>query len=141
MILIDTSGLLAALDPRQAHHAAAARVPTRPQRRIPSPFVLAELDYLIERNSGQREELKLLGDVARGVYQLEPFGAADVAAAIATIERYSDLRLGLADASIVVLPERYGCHDILTLDQRHFRAVRGPHGEPFRLLPHDAAEQ
>lgn len=137
MILVDTSGLLAALDPRQAHHIAAAQVLLRPQRRILSPFVLAELDYLIARNGGQAEELKLLGDVARGVYQLEPFGGADVAAAMAVIERYADLRLGLADASIAVLAERYGCRDVLTLDQRHFRTIRGPHGEPFRLLPLD----
>ena len=138
MILIDTSGLLAALDPRQTHHAAAARVLVRPQRRILSPFVLAELDYLIGTNAGQTEELKLLRDVARGVYQLEPMSAADIAAAAAIIERYADLHLGVADASIVVLAERHGCHDILTLDQRHFRAILGPQGKPFRLLPHDA---
>ena len=77
--------------------------------------------------------------MARGVYQLEPFGGADVAAAMAVIERYADLGLGLADASIAVLAERYGCRDVLTLDQRHFRTIRGPRGEPFRLLPLDAA--
>lgn len=138
MILIDTGGVLAAVDPRQAHHTAAAQVLVRPQRRILSPFVLAELDYLITANAGQDEALKLLADVARGVYQLEPFGAVDIAAAVAVIERYADLRLGLADASIVVLADRYQCVDVLTLDQRHFRTVRGPGGKPFRLLPFDA---
>ena len=138
MILVDTSGVLAAVDPRQAHHSAAAHELRRPQRRILSPFVLAELDYLIARNGGQTEELKLLGDVARGVYQLEPFSEADIAAAMAIVERYADLGIGLADASIAVLAERYGCRDVLTLDQRHFRTIRGPRGEPFRLLPLDA---
>ena len=47
--------------------------------------------------------------------------------------------LGLADASIAVLAERYACSDVLTLDQRHFRVVQGPDGRPFRLLPADAA--
>ena len=139
MILVDTSGVLAAVDPRQVHHIAAAQVLLRPQRRILSPFVLAELDYLIARNGGQAEELKLLGDVARGVYQLEHFSGADIAAAMAVIERYADLHLGLADASVAVLAERYGCRDVLTLDQRHFRTLRGPRGEPFRLLPLDVA--
>ncbi|HEV8634653.1 MAG TPA: PIN domain-containing protein [Chloroflexota bacterium] len=137
MILVDTGGLLAALDPRQAHHQAAARALLRPRRRLLSPFVLAEADYLIATNAGQAEELKLLRDVARGAYQLEPFGAADVAAANTVMERYADLRLGLADASIVVLADRHGVHDILTLDQRHFRAVLGPGSRPFRLLPLD----
>jgi uncharacterized protein len=137
VILVDTSGLLAALDPRQAHHAAAAGILVRPQPRLLSPFVLAELDYLIATHSGQREALKLLRDVARGVYEVESFSNGDVAAAIAIVERYADLGLGLTDASIIVLAERHQCHDVLTLDQRHFRVVGGPGGLPFRLLPFD----
>ena len=35
------------------------------------------------------------------------------------------------------LAERHGTHDILTLDERHFRAVAGPGGRPFRVLPAD----
>ncbi|HEY8741897.1 MAG TPA: PIN domain-containing protein [Chloroflexota bacterium] len=137
MILIDTGGLLAALDPRQADHDLAARVVVRPQRRLLSPFVLAELDYLLARHGGQPEEIKLLRDVGRGVYELQTFSPADVAAAQAIIEHYTDLRLGLADASIIVLAQRHRCYDLLTLDQRHFRAVLGPGGKPFRLLPAD----
>ncbi len=139
MILVDTSGVLAAIDPRQSHHAAAARVLLRPQRRILSPFVLAELDYLIATNGGQVEELKLLGDVARGAYELVDFTADDVAAARAIIERYAGLQIGLADASLAVLARRYRCGDVLTLDQRHFRVVPGPDDTPFRVLPFDAA--
>ena len=138
MIIVDASGVLAAIEPRQAYHAVAADVLTRPGRRLLSPFVLAELDYLIARNSGQTEASKLLADVARGVYQLEPFSAADIADCIAVIRRYTDLQIGLADASIVVLAARHHCYDVLTLDQRHFRAVRGPRGKAFRLLPLDA---
>lgn len=137
MIVLDTSGLLAALDPRQAHHVTAARELRQPRRRVLSPFVLAELDYLLLTHAGQREELTLLHDVARGAYELATFGAADVAAAVAIVERYADLSLGLADASIVVLAERHACRDILTLDQRHFRVLQGPAGQPFRLLPFD----
>lgn len=32
--------------------------------------------------------------------------------------------VGLADASLVVLAERYGVAEVLTLDERHFRAMR-----------------
>jgi len=137
VILVDTSGVLAAIDPRQRHHAAAAGELTRPQRRILSPFVMAELDYLVATNAGQAEELRLLNDVVRGAYELVGFSAQDVAAAAAVIQRYADLQLGLADASIVVLAGRYGCLDVLTLDQRHFRVVLGPEQKPFRLLPLD----
>jgi predicted nucleic acid-binding protein len=139
VILVDTSGLLANYDRSDRHHEAVVRTLARPQQRILSPFVLAELDYLISTIAGQAAELAMLDDVARGAFQIEPFNAADVSAASAVIERYADLTLGLADASILVLAERYQCHDVLTLDQRHFRAVLGPLAKPFRLLPIDSA--
>lgn len=52
--------------------------------------------------------------------------------------RHDDLGIGLADASLVVLANRYGVRDLLSLDERHFRTIRGPGGRPFRLLPADA---
>jgi predicted nucleic acid-binding protein len=134
VILVDTSGLVAALDPRERHHSAASRILLRPDARILSPYVLAEVDYLIASGRGQGEELTFLRDVAGGVYELEPFGRQDMAAAVMLIERYAELGLGVADASIVVLAERHRCLDLLTLDQRHFRAVTGPGGKRFRLL-------
>ena len=38
-------------------------------------------------------------------------------------------------ASIVVLAERYAVWDVLTLDNCHFHALRGPGRRRFRLLP------
>jgi hypothetical protein len=46
--------------------------------------------------------------------------------------------LGLTDASIAVIAARHHTANILTLDERHFRAVRPLWGEAFRLLPADA---
>ena len=50
---------------------------------------------------------------------------------------HSDLMIGLADASVVVLAARYGTNRVLTLDERHFRVLRTPGGEYFTLLPAD----
>jgi predicted nucleic acid-binding protein len=102
-----------------------------------SPFVLAELDYLLSTRVGPSAELALLEEVTVGAYQLEPFDQADVNAAVDVLRSYPDLELGLADASILVLAIRHDCLDLLTLDERHFRALRGPKGQPFRLLPAD----
>lgn len=139
MILIDTSGLLAAIDSAQAAHAAAAAaIASDPGPFVLSPFVLAELDYLLGRRVGKHAQRALLEDVAAGAYRLERISDADVRRTAEIIERYADLMIGLADASIVVLAERLGVQDLLTLDERHFRAVLGPHDKPFRLLPADA---
>jgi predicted nucleic acid-binding protein len=60
-------------------------------------------------------------------------------AAVKVANKYAASRLGLADASLVVLADHLGTIDIATLDERHFRAVRPlSGGKAFRLLPADA---
>jgi predicted nucleic acid-binding protein len=139
VILLDTSGLVANYDRDDPHHADAARVLAESRPRLLSPFVLAELDYLITRLVGQVAEQAVLTDVANGAFELAAFGMDDVGEAQAVIRQYSALTLDLADASLVVLSRRYSCTDLLTLDQRHFRAVAGAGGHSFRLLPDDSA--
>ena len=139
MIVVDTSGLLAALFPDQRRHVECARILT--EREGPfllSPFVLAELDYLVAKLANVETELRLLQEVTSGAYALTPFLADDVQNASSLIEQYSDLGIGLADASIVVIARRHRTRDVLTLDERHFRALTGPGGRPFRILPADA---
>jgi uncharacterized protein len=138
VILLDTSGLLAAIDASQRRHEAARQsLEQVPPPWILSPFVLAELDYLLATRVGQAAERALLAEVARGVYRLEAFDAEGIATAERLIGRHADLQIGLADASIVVLANRYGVRDLLSLDERHFRVLRGPGGRPFRLIPAD----
>ena len=138
MILLDTSGLLAAYDRKDPRQTAALQALQAAQPpRLLSPFVLAELDYLVSRRLGEAAQLALLEEVSSGAYRLAHFAAIDVADARDLIFHYRHLGIGLADASIVVLARRYDVQDVLTLDDRHFRVLQGPLG-PFRLLPADA---
>ena len=139
MILLDTSGLLAALFSDQRQHEECARVLREaPPPRILSPFVLAELDYLIIKYAGVPAEVALLEEIVRGVYELVIFEKFSLDKAREIVERYSDLSIGLADASIAVLADRYDTRDVLTLDERHFRALRPSPRKRFRILPADA---
>ncbi len=139
MILLDASGLYTAISARESGHAEVAAVlRSSPGPFVLSPFVLAEVDYLVATRAGLRHELRLLDEVAGGTYELVGFAAPDIAEASGVIESYGDLEIGLADASIVVLAGRFGTEDVLTLDERHFRTLRSPRGRPFRLLPADA---
>jgi len=141
MILVDTSGLLAALSPSQRLHRECAAVLTGARGPFLLPaYVLAELDHLVRRLIGLEAELALLGEVVREAYQVVDFGPTDLQRACQIIEQHSDHDIGLADASLVVLSERLGITDLLTLDERHFRTLRGVGGEPFRILPADAKE-
>ena len=139
MILLDTSGLLAALDgSERRHHDAVTALHSAAPPWVLSPFVLAELDYLLATRVGAGPERALLDEVGRDVYRLECLEPEDIAAAARIIGRYPTLGIGLADASIVVLAARYGVRDVLTLDERHFRVLRSVGGRPFRILPADA---
>lgn len=138
-MLVDSSGLLAAMFPDQHSHRECGQVLTKSRGPLLlSPFVLAELDYLVTKLAGIPKELSLLLEVERGAYELVPFEVADLKRAREVIEQYSDLGIGLADASLVVLSEKHNVLDLLTLDERHFRALRGAGGRPFRILPADA---
>jgi predicted nucleic acid-binding protein len=138
VILIDTSGLLSALDESQRfHRECAATLEAASPPLLLSPFVLAELDYLLMRHVGRGAQSAVLDEVARGAYRLETFASSDIARAQEVVERYADLEVGLADASLVVLAERYGVSEVLTLDERHFRAMRIQQRKRFRILPSD----
>ena len=139
MIVLDTSGLLAALDASEAWHDRARVVLERdPGPFVLSPFVLAELDYLLLTRVGLTEELGLLHEVERGAYELAAIDSEDVGEARRVVESYRDLEIGLADASIVVLAAKRRTSRILTLDERHFRALRTADGNAFTILPADA---
>lgn len=138
-LIVDSSGILAFLSRAEPAHTSARATVDADDGPFPlSPFVLTELDYLIERRLGRAAQLTFLEEVRSGVYALEPFAADDLANAIGILERFDDLGIGLADASLVVLAERYGTRRILTLDERHFRALRASDGSAFELLPANA---
>ncbi len=136
MIVLDTSGLYAlfVID-EPAHDQVLAALDTERHPFVVSPYVMAELDYFLAARTGTKAELAALRDLAGGAYDLVPFDEADVRAAADVVERYRDLGTGLTDASLVVLAERYGTRRILTLDRRHFGALRTSRGEPFELVP------
>lgn len=139
MIILDTGGLYAFLDTDDRDHDRVRRVvDADPGPFILSPFVLAETDYLVQARLGVEQECQLLDDVDAGAYTLVPFGGDDLASALALIRQYADLGIGLTDASVAVVAARFRTVDLLSIDERHFRAIRPLRaGDAFRLLPFD----
>ena len=136
MLVCDTSGLVAYFDRSDAHHQlVSATIYADPGPFIVSPYVLAELDYLLAARRGLRAELAALSELSRGAWELPACDAADVRRACSVVDRYQDQGIGLSDASLVVLAQRYRTDRLLTLDHRHFRIVRTAAGTSFTLLP------
>lgn len=83
--------------------------------------ILAEVGYMVEVDLGAAVLRKFVADVAAGFYELD-CGEADMGRVGALLERYADLRLGMADACVVACAERRGGR-VLTLDQRDFGPI------------------
>ena len=140
MALIADSGAIYALyDARDRHHAAVAEAVDEERETIIIPMaILAEIDYLLRVRLGSRAVSRFLEGIKVGGFTLEPFTGADVVRGQALLERYADLDLGLADTSVIAAAERLNSRRILTVDERHFRAVRTAGGKAFTLVPADA---
>jgi predicted nucleic acid-binding protein len=137
-LIVDAGALYAQADADEPEHAAVTAA-LRAERGtlVTSQLVVAEADYLIMRRLGIDVELSFLDDLAQGTYTVDALTTAELASARDVVARYRDLELGLADASLVVLAQRWRTRRILTLDERAFRAVTPLQGEAFHLLPAD----
>jgi predicted nucleic acid-binding protein len=84
--------------------------------------------------------IRFLDDVAAGRFRVEGLTPAEHGIALELDQAYGDLRLGLADLSVLVLAHRFRTRRLLTFDERDFRAVRPIAGGAFTLLPADASQ-
>ncbi len=136
MIIADTSALLALFNRADnAHDFVASFVSTNDESLVVSPFVVAELDYLIATRLGVPAELATIRELASGAYDLASLTADDLRTCTEIIARFDDQAIGVTDASLVVLARRCATKSILTLDHRHFTVLRPLNGGRFVLLP------
>jgi predicted nucleic acid-binding protein len=135
LIIVDTSALFAFMRIDDPDNAPVSRALDVSVPLVVSPFVIAELDYRVETRIGIRAELAVLAELSSGSYELPALTAADLISCAALIERYSDQRVGITDASLVVLADRYQTRTICTLDRRHFSVLRTLDDQPFDIVP------
>lgn len=139
MALVADSGAVYGLyDKRDAAHPALRSAVERARDLIvvPAP-ILGEIDYLLRARLGNGALLAFLDDIQEGAFTVERVTLPDLRQCASLIAKYSDLDLGLSDASVAVVAERLGTNRILTVDARDFRVIRSSKGKPFQLLPDD----
>jgi len=138
-LVVDAGGLYAQADADEPRHAEVAKVLTAERETlVTSELAVAEADYLILERLGIDVELAFIEDLAAGTFVVDCLDRAELASARDLVERYRDLRIGLADASLVVLAARYATTRILTFDELAFRTVVPLQGGTFTILPADA---
>lgn len=138
-LILDAAPLVALADAKEPQLRALLRIRDEEEGRLvlPAP-VAAEVDYLLGVRFGEVARRALLSDLAAQRYDVACLEADDYRAVSELDIRYSDLGLGLADCSIMVLAERYETRRLLSFDERHFRAVAPLQGGSFELLPADS---
>ena len=135
-MIVDTGALLAFFDTDEPDHETVSAVlgaATEPL--VVSPYVVAELDSVVASRLGVSAELAVLQELTGGAWDLPAISVEELVQAGAVIERYADQNVGLADASNVILAERYRTRTVVTLDRRHFDVLRPLSGGRFRVLP------
>ena len=97
--------------------------------------VVAEVGYLLARESGARVEAQFLGSLADGTLWPVDLTRDDYRRAAQLVLEYASLPLGTTDATVIALCERLGLAEVATLDRKHFTVIRPLHVDALTLLP------
>ncbi len=134
LAVVDTGPLYAALDLDDDDHKACAASLSRADLRLVIPvLVVAEVSYLASTRLGAEAEAKFVASLSDLDVEAPP--PEEWIRIAELIRQYANFPLGATDASVIALAERLRTPYVLTLDHRHFRAVRPKHCEAFQLLP------
>lgn len=132
--LVDTGPLVAYLDSGDpAHGEAAAGLDRFSGRLATSSAVITEAMHLVAADSrGPRLLAEWVSSSGVEVYDLSR--SPELHQAVDLMERYANLPMDFADATLLLLAEALNAHDLVTLDRRGFAAYRTRDGQPMRLV-------
>ncbi|MFI5337050.1 MAG: type II toxin-antitoxin system VapC family toxin [Opitutales bacterium] len=132
--LLDTGPLIAALNRRDPYHQrCAAALASHTGDLLTTGAVVTEAMHFLGGEPNGAETLAgFLADAQVGIRDC--FGADDLQAAARLMKKYADTPMDFADATLVLLAEESGCNQILTLDERGFRAYRYRGKSRFTLV-------
>jgi uncharacterized protein len=132
--IVDASALIAAADLDEPAHGACAAVLRRSDLVFVVPaLIVAEAAYIVGRRLGFEAEARFIAGLRR--FDLMAPNPEELPRMAELIRGYANFPLGAADASVIALAERYRTDTIVTLDRRHFGAVKPAHAPSLRLLP------
>ncbi len=134
MILVDTGPFVALFDPKDHEHQRCKGILQRIRENLSTTVpVLTEAFHMLAPGSQGADRLRDF--VLRGGVSVWFMDDATIARAFELMERYANLPMDLADASLVTAAESLGTRKIFTIDFRDFSVyrIRRGHG-------HDAVE-
>ncbi len=134
LAVVDTGPMYAVVDEDDADHDRCRHALEALGRGLIIPtMVVAEATYLVGTRLGAAVEARFLRSLSN--LHVEAPTPDDWQRIGSLVDQYSDFPLGGTDASVIALAERLEIDTIVTLDNRHFRAVQPKHRRTFRLQP------
>ena len=134
-MLADTGFWLALANRRDRHHAACvAALDNLDEPLVTTWPVMVETCHLLLARLGVEAELKFVASARDGAFEVFTLGEDHLPRVHELMEKYRDLPMDLADASLVIAAEDLGSGRILSTDERDFHAYRWKQRRPFKNL-------
>ncbi|EFI35210.1 PilT protein domain protein [Desulfonatronospira thiodismutans ASO3-1] len=131
--LLDTGPWVALIDRSEvAHEACVQWFASFSGELFSTEAVLTEVLYLL--NFSLKAQQAALDFVIRGIVTLVPSDLYSLHFARTQMEKYADLPMDFADATLVCLAEESGILNIASLDHKDFSIYRTTGNQVFRIL-------
>ncbi|WP_433659692.1 type II toxin-antitoxin system VapC family toxin [Nocardia sp. CA-128927] len=133
-LIVDANVLVAVMNRKDKRHAEmSALLAGRSDEFVVTPYVVAEVTYLLQKYAGAKAEIQFMTAVQDGLFR-EEFDQEDTGRIVELMQQFASFPLGAADASLIAVAERLGVNDIATADN-HFRAVKTSGLDFINVLP------
>lgn len=135
-LIIDSGFLIAILSKTDQFHEKALRLRKSINNRkwITTWPVLTEVCHLLMIRKASHAISQLLQMYEIGGYEIFSISQNHIPQLLKFLEKYKNLPMDLADASLVILAEELGHGDIVSTDHRDFETYRWKNHKPFHNL-------
>lgn len=135
MIIADTGFWLALANRKDQYHQLAINTLNQlKEPLITTHPVITETCYLLLNRLGNYAQCDFMEMWYSGGFQVFELNQSHANKVKELMEKYANLPMDLADASLIILSEKLGHGRILTVDQRDFNVYRWRNQYPFKNL-------
>lgn len=142
MILMDTGPLVALFDPRDKDHKACHEsLSSLTEPLHLTEAILTETFHILEPGTKGARGVKAF--VEKGCVAVTPLDKAMISRCFELMDKYADLPMDFADATLLVVAEKYRTDSVFTLDFNDFRTYKVKKGHryyPLNLIGRDLLE-
>jgi len=133
--MVDTGFWLALANKRDSNHLLANEKLSGLQEPLITTWpVMTETCHLLLHRIGAHAQTSFIAGASEDWYRIFDLQTFHLQKVASLMDKYSNLPMDLADASLVILAEELGTGDILSTDQRNFETYRWKQHKPFNNL-------